>query len=83
MDHPLQVSVTTSWASLPAETARSVSILNNTGASMDIRHNQTSGDYLSLKDGQAVELFPGTGRAETIQIKAGAGASGVQVVIRA
>lgn len=75
-------SVTTSWAGLPDLKAERVSLLNKTGADLEIRHaGQTSaGEQITIADGQSVGLQVNW-KASEIQIKASAGAAGVQIII--
>lgn len=76
------VSVTTSYVALENLKAKEVSILNNTGANMLIRmvNEPNAGSEITLKDGQSVALAV-VANANEIEIKAAAGASGVQIVV--
>ena len=76
------VSATTSWAALPSLPAKAVSILNGTGAALEIRKEaeDEAGELITLPDGRDVGIAVVANAAE-IQIKAASGAAGVQLVI--
>lgn len=76
------VTATASYASLPALAGTEVSILNNTGAVLDIQFagDTGSGKEINLDDGQSVRLKVIASAAE-IQIKSATGTTGVEVVI--
>ena len=79
---PLTASVTTSWAALPSQGASSFSILNNTGADLLIaRGDQTAetDKIVTIRDGQSA-AFGVNRNIKEFRIKAGAGASGVQII---
>jgi len=75
-------SVTTSWAALPDVRGEYVSILNGTGAALEVRHSgQTAaGESVTIADGQSLGLKVAANASE-VQIKAAGGAAGVQIVI--
>lgn len=75
-------SVTTSWADLPDVRGSEVSILNRTGAALEIRHggDTDAGEQITISDGQSVALKVAANASE-IEIKASAGAAGVQIVV--
>ncbi len=78
------VSVTTSWAPLGDVVAGRVSILNNTGAAIQVRfaHDDTSGHSITLKDGQSSPPLLLMSRNITeVEIKADAGADGVELFL--
>lgn len=76
------VSVTDSWAALPDEPGENISILNKTGADLEIRHSgqQNAGEQITIADGQSVGLTIAA-NAKEIEIQATSGAAGVQLVI--
>jgi hypothetical protein len=70
-----------SWDTLPVEQGKTVEILNNSGALLELRwaHDTDSGHQISLKDGQSVRLNPS---AFVSEIEAqGAGTDDVSLVI--
>ena len=78
------VSVTTSWASLGDAIAGRVSILNNTGAAIELRQasDTTTGHSITLKDGQSSPPIRLISRnIAEIQVQAAAGAGGVQLYL--
>lgn len=76
------VSVTTSWVSLPDVAGSDVSVLNNTGADLQLRMRDlhTAAEVITLKDGQGMSVGVCASAAE-IQILAAAGAAGVHVIV--
>jgi len=78
------VSVTTSWAALGDMVAGRISILNNTGASIQVRQasNPTTGYSITLKDGQSSPPIPLlTRNISELQIQAASGATGVDLFL--
>lgn len=79
---PLTTSVTTSWAALPSQGASSFSILNNTGADLLVSRGDQTADttkLITIKDGQSA-AFGVNRNVNEFSIKAGANASGVQII---
>jgi hypothetical protein len=76
------VTATTSFVSLEALEAKRVSILNKTGADLDIQMegDVDTGHTITLADGLSVVLSTVRTAAE-IQIKSASGTTGVYVVI--
>ncbi|MEN3942996.1 hypothetical protein WJU23_16985 [Prosthecobacter sp. SYSU 5D2] len=76
-------AVTTGWVALAAHRGEQVSVLNGTGAVLQVRYaSQTAaGREITLADGQSVGLNLCATSGE-VQIKAAAGAAGVHVVVR-
>jgi len=76
------VTATTSYVSLESQRAERVSILNKTGATLDIQMTNDTGSSkaISLADGLSVVIQVGA-NANEIQIKSASGTSGVYVVI--
>lgn len=77
-----QVSVTTSFVALASLAGRSVGVLNNTGADLDVRRaaETAAGQLITLKNGQSAR-FSVTANMSELEIRAAAGAAGVQLII--
>lgn len=69
------------WDALPVEAGKSVEILNNSGAVLELRwaHDTESGHQITLKDGQSVRLNPAA-LASEIEAQ-GAGTDAVSLII--
>ena len=80
--HVRTISVTTSWVALPDLRGVRVDFLNRTGADLQIRYaRETGADQLvTIPDGAPIALRAAANASE-IQIKAAAGATGVNVVV--
>lgn len=77
-----QVSVTTSWAALPAIRAGQVHCINLTGADLEIRYaGDTSAGHLVAIPDKGFVALPVVNQSSELQIKAAAGAAGVNLVI--
>ena len=76
------VSVTDAWAALADIPAKRVSVLNSTGAALELRMaaETSAGQQITIPDAASVVLSV-VSNAKEIQIKASAGAAGVQLVI--
>ena len=78
------ISVTTSWAGLGDVVAGRVSILNNTGAALQVRaaSDATTGHSITLKDGQSSPPMRLMSRnIGEIELQAGAAAEGVELFL--
>lgn len=76
------VTATTSYVSLESQRASRVSILNKTGATLDIQmaSDTGSGKAITLADGGSVVVQVGSNASE-VQIKSASGTTGVYLVI--
>jgi hypothetical protein len=80
--HVRTISVTTNWVSLPDLRGVRVDFLNRTGAALQIRYARETGvdQLITIPDGAPAALRT-LANASEIQIKAVAGATGVNLVI--
>lgn len=80
--HLRTVSTTADWVALAALPARTVSILNRTGADLQLRMaGETTATYqITIEDGQSASL-PVVKSSAEIEIKGAGVATGVELII--
>lgn len=75
-----QITATTSYVPLPDLPCNHLSILNNTGQTLDIQFVSDSSGSNTLADGQSWAA-PVVANANEVQIKSASGTTGVQVTL--